>query len=159
MVDEVLQKSLFHLDLFNSEPHIVTETHITPIHLGEQLIASLYAEIIVCNYAFFKDPKSILHVIPLLVVETTCALQVFHLFSKLFYPTSNSDMGFCKPCIFFSIFKIIFYLFFNNLPICLQVQLRCKLQSDHLIHLVSQFFVFKINRLLSSPYNINHLNL
>jgi len=31
--------------------------------------------------------------------------------------------GFCKPCILLSIFKIIFYLTFNNLLISLQVQL------------------------------------
>jgi hypothetical protein len=50
-------------------------------------------EIVVYNYAFSKDPQSILHVVPPFVVETTYALQVFSLFSEFIYPTSDSDMG------------------------------------------------------------------
>jgi hypothetical protein len=57
------------------------------------------------------------------VIEMTCALQVFLLFLELVCPTSNSNLGFCKPYILFSIFKIVFYFSFNNLLICLQVQL------------------------------------
>ncbi len=47
-----------------------------------------------------------------------------------FFYSQNSSIqhqilkwGFCKLCIFLSIFKIVFYLTFNNLLICLQIQL------------------------------------
>jgi len=51
-------------------------------------------EIIVCNYAFFENPESISHTVPLLVLEMRCALQVFLLFIELEYPTLDFDMGF-----------------------------------------------------------------
>jgi hypothetical protein len=50
--------------------------------------------IVVCNHAFFEDHRSILHIVPPLVVKPTCALQVFPMFSKLVYPTLDFDMGF-----------------------------------------------------------------
>jgi len=50
-------------------------------------------EIIVYNSTFHENPQSILHVMPLLVVEMTCALQISPLFSELVDPTSNFDMG------------------------------------------------------------------
>jgi hypothetical protein len=56
MVDQVLQKSLFHLDLFNSKPQIVVEKYIAPTHLGEQSTTSLSVEIDFYDCAFFKDP-------------------------------------------------------------------------------------------------------
>jgi hypothetical protein len=71
-------------------------------------------EIIVWNYAFFEDPKSINLAIPLLVVETTYAPLAFPLFSKLVYLTSNSKMGFLQAFILLFIFKIVFCLSFNN---------------------------------------------
>jgi hypothetical protein len=82
------------LDLLDYEPQIAAKKYIAPIHLVEWSTAFLFMEIIIYNYAFSKDPQSILHTIPPLVVETTCALEVFPLFSELVYPTSNFDMGF-----------------------------------------------------------------
>jgi hypothetical protein len=72
----------------------MTKKYIAPTHLGEYSIASLFMEIIVYNYAFSKDHKSILHAISPLLIKTTCALHVFPLFLKLICPTSDSDMGF-----------------------------------------------------------------
>jgi hypothetical protein len=39
----------------------MAEKYIAPIHLGEYSIASLSMEIIICNYAFSEDHKSIFH--------------------------------------------------------------------------------------------------
>ncbi len=106
-----------------SKPHIVIEKSTAPTHLGESSTTSLFMEIIIYNYVFSEDPKSKFHTIPPLVVKTTCASHAFLLLSKLIYPTSNFDMGFYKPYIFLSIFKIIFCLSSSDLMICLQVQL------------------------------------
>jgi hypothetical protein len=62
--------------------------------LGEYLTASLSMEIVVYDYAFSEDHQSILHALPPLVLETTYALRVFLLSSKLICPTSYSNMGF-----------------------------------------------------------------
>ncbi len=67
--------------------------------------------------------------------------------------------GFYKPCIFLSIFKIFFNWSFNNLSICLQVQLSLLIPGHHLIHLISQFFIFRICRLFCNPYSVNYLDL
>jgi hypothetical protein len=56
IVNQVLQKFLLHFDLFDFEPQIAVEMYATPIHLGKYSIASLSMEIVICNYAFFKDP-------------------------------------------------------------------------------------------------------
>jgi hypothetical protein len=50
-------------------------------------------DILVYNFAFFENSQSTRLVVPLLVVKMTCALQAFHLFSKLVNPTSNFNMG------------------------------------------------------------------
>jgi hypothetical protein len=46
---------MLYLDFYDFEPHIATKKYIALIHLGEYLNASLFVEIIICNYAFFKD--------------------------------------------------------------------------------------------------------
>jgi hypothetical protein len=85
---------LLHLDLFYFEPQIAVEKYIAPTHLGEYSIASFFVEIVVFKCAFSKDPESIFHAIPCIVVEMTCAPHGFPLFSKLVYLASNFDMGF-----------------------------------------------------------------
>jgi hypothetical protein len=80
MVDQVLHKSLLFPDLFNSELQIAIEKYIAPIHSGGYRIAFLFMEIFVDNLPSLKTPN-MLHVIPPIMVETTCALQVFPLFS------------------------------------------------------------------------------
>jgi hypothetical protein len=35
MVDQVLQKSMLHLDLFDTKPQIAAKKYTAPIHLGE----------------------------------------------------------------------------------------------------------------------------
>ncbi len=72
-VDQVLQKSLLRLNLFDFEPQIVVEKYVAPTHLGKYLTTFLFMEVVIYNYAFFKDPQSIFHAVPPLVVETTCA--------------------------------------------------------------------------------------
>jgi hypothetical protein len=72
-VDQVLQKSLLCLNLFDFESQIVVEKYVAPTHLGKYLITFLFVEVIIYNYAFFKDPQSIFHAVTPLVVETTCA--------------------------------------------------------------------------------------
>jgi hypothetical protein len=83
MVDQVLQKSLFCLDPYDFKPHIVAGKYITPTHLGENSIASMCVEIIICNCAFSENHQYILHALPPLVVETTSLLHVFLLFLAL----------------------------------------------------------------------------
>jgi len=55
--------------------HIIAiEKYIAPIHLGEYSTTSLFVEIVVYDYAFSKNHKSILHALPPFVVEMTNAL-------------------------------------------------------------------------------------
>jgi uncharacterized PurR-regulated membrane protein YhhQ (DUF165 family) len=68
--------------------------NIAPTHLSEYSTTFFFVEIVVCDYAFSEHHQSILHTLPPIVVEMTCALQVFHLFLELIYPTSDFDMGF-----------------------------------------------------------------
>jgi hypothetical protein len=111
MVDQVLQKSLLCFDPYDLKPHIVVKKYTAPIHLGEYLIAYLFMEIVVCNYVFFEDHRSIFHPLPPLVVERKCVLQVFLLLSKLIFPTSTFDMKFLKfPHIFFHFQDCLLFL-------------------------------------------------
>ncbi len=47
MVDQVLQKSLLHLDFYDFEPQIVVEKYTTSVHLDEYSTTSLFVEIVV----------------------------------------------------------------------------------------------------------------
>jgi hypothetical protein len=93
-VNQVPQKSLLHLNPFDSEPQIVIEKYIAPTYLGENLTTYLSMDFVICNRAFSKNHHSILHTLPPLVVEMTYALQVFILFSELICPTLDSNLGF-----------------------------------------------------------------
>ncbi len=46
---------MFHLDLYNCELQIMVEKYIAPTHLGEYSTAFLFVDIVVYNYASFKD--------------------------------------------------------------------------------------------------------
>jgi hypothetical protein len=63
------------------------------IWVNSQLHLSLWGSSFII-VPFKKNPQSIFHAIPLLMVETTYALEVFPLFLKLVYPTTDFDMGF-----------------------------------------------------------------
>jgi hypothetical protein len=70
-------------------------------------------EIIICNCAFSEDPQFIFHAIPFLVVETTCALQVFPLFLKLVCLILDSYMGFLEAVHIFFHFQDCFMFVFQ----------------------------------------------
>ncbi len=60
----------------------MVEKYITLTHLGEYSTASFYVEIVICKCAFLKNPQSIPHVVPCLVVEMTYAPHEFPLFQN-----------------------------------------------------------------------------
>jgi hypothetical protein len=82
VINQVLQKIMLHLDLYNCEPQIMVDKYIAPTHLGEYSIVFLYVEIVIYNCAFFKNHQSILRTLPPFVVEMTYVMHVFLLFSK-----------------------------------------------------------------------------
>jgi hypothetical protein len=77
--------------VFNPKPHIAIEKSTAPIHLGEYLTTFLSMEIVIYNCVFSKDPQSILHAIPCLVVKKTCAIIVGLSFV---FRTRLSNIGF-----------------------------------------------------------------
>jgi hypothetical protein len=84
LISMTLNHILWLINILHLFIHMSNQLHLFPWKLSFRIVP------------FLKTPKSIRIVVQFLVVELTCALQAFPLFSKLIYLTSDYEMGFLK---------------------------------------------------------------